>query len=336
MRSSRKTFFAALRLALGVGLLAILARSMDLDELGALLRRIAPAWLIPAGLVILLLRVVMAARWKSLLHAFAIHVSLLELVRVLFISMFMGYFLPGAIGMDVVRGYFLMKKHSRKVDIAATVLLDRLVGVYALSLFAFVGSLAAVEVENRRVLIVSLALLQLLLLGAGIVFLRLGSRLRRTPAGGRAGWRASLRAQLVRLSGLIEHPRMAKAGSWLLLLSLLAMLGRCILFYCLYRAFGVDLSIGPFLVFIPLVMVAIMIPITAGGLGIREGALVYFFGLLGVATEVSASVGILSHILQIVVGIPGLYFWFVGDRTTLGRSTSPQVDRGGGRPAHGS
>jgi uncharacterized membrane protein YbhN (UPF0104 family) len=48
----------------------------------------------------------------------------------------------------------------------------------------------------------------------------------------------------------------------------------------------------------------ISIPISIGGLGIRELTLVYLFSKIGVTSEVSVSSGLLLHFIQIAVSTP--------------------------------
>jgi uncharacterized membrane protein YbhN (UPF0104 family) len=94
-----------------------------------------------------------------------------------------------------------------------------------------------------------------------------------------------------------------------LALSLLVIAIRCFIFYCLYRAFGVTLPLVSLAIFIPIMFVAVLIPVSIGGLGVRETALVCLFGSIGVASEASISVGILFQLLQIVASLPGLALW---------------------------
>ena len=78
------------------------------------------------------------------------------------------------------------------------------------------------------------------------------------------------------------------------------------MFMSLYLALGGEVTVIDCIAFIPLVYVAVLIPISVGGLGVREGTLIYLFGMVGVPPEISISVGLLSHVLQLVVGLPGL------------------------------
>jgi uncharacterized protein (TIRG00374 family) len=93
------------------------------------------------------------------------------------------------------------------------------------------------------------------------------------------------------------------------IVSIAIVIVRCFIFYCLYRAFGSAVPIFALMVFIPVMFVAVLLPISIGGLGVRETALVLLFGTFAVQAEVSVSVGIMFQFLQIVISIPGIVIW---------------------------
>ncbi len=111
---------------------------------------------------------------------------------------------------------------------------------------------------------------------------------------------------------ITDYETFRKIMPKLFLLSIFIQLIRCLIFYFLYLSY--EKHIGPvyFIIFIPIVFVVIFLPISVGGLGVREGALIYFFNKLGVSPEISAGVGIISHALMIIAVIPGFFLWLCG------------------------
>ncbi len=87
-----------------------------------------------------------------------------------------------------------------------------------------------------------------------------------------------------------------------------------------------------FLLFVPIVLFVMMIPISIGGLGVREGTLALLFSAVGVAPVYSVPAGLLWHALQIAALLPGLLlFTFRRKRSPPGDAASesrpqPQVD----------
>ena len=68
--------------------------------------------------------------------------------------------------------------------------------------------------------------------------------------------------------------------------------------------------------------VTVLIPISLGGLGVREAALVYFFRTIGVPAEVSVSVGLMFQFLQIITSAPGIVFWWTERRSAETKPTA--------------
>jgi hypothetical protein len=51
-----------------------------------------------------------------------------------------------------------------------------------------------------------------------------------------------------------------------------------------------------------------LLPISIGGFGVREGALLYFFSTVGIDSEISVAAGFLFYVLQLLAFFPGLIF----------------------------
>ncbi len=135
MRPSR-----VLRLAVAVGLTAIILWNADPR---AVLRTTAQAdlrWILAAVLLVFVDRALMAWRWMDLLCALTpgSRPPFMVVLRTFFVSTFVGSFLP-SIGGDAYRAYALSRHDVRLAESAASVLMDRVLGVLAI---AFVGALA--------------------------------------------------------------------------------------------------------------------------------------------------------------------------------------------------
>jgi uncharacterized protein (TIRG00374 family) len=92
-------------------------------------------------------------------------------------------------------------------------------------------------------------------------------------------------------------------------ISLIVQLFRCVLFICIYQSIGAQVNFVYYLLFIPIVFVLMLIPLSVGGLGVRESALIFLFSFAGVPSETSLSAGFIFHVLQLMALIPGLIFF---------------------------
>ncbi len=131
------------KIALGVGLIAFLLQKTGIENTFAELSR-ANLWYIPACIgVYLLAQFISAYRWKFLAEALDFRVSLRELYDYYLIGMFFNQFLPGAIGGDAVRMFYLAKSAQRKKrEALLTLLAERGVGLVTILLLTCLISLA--------------------------------------------------------------------------------------------------------------------------------------------------------------------------------------------------
>jgi uncharacterized membrane protein YbhN (UPF0104 family) len=91
----KRKITVALRLAVSAALLLYLIRSVDLDQLYAAAHQVDLYWLILSFVILLGLRVVIALRWQVILTHHNMHISLKELIRIIFIGFYFGQVLPG-------------------------------------------------------------------------------------------------------------------------------------------------------------------------------------------------------------------------------------------------
>lgn len=300
--NQKKYFSFSSKLLFSSAILILLLRKLDLNKISDLIAGINIYYTCGAVLLILILRAIMAIRWKIILRVKEITVPLSELIYITYVSSSIGLVFPGSIGADLIRGYHLNKKNKDLVGIASTILVDRCIGIYSMFLVAFIGSIIArmidVSIDGFWILFL---INMLFVAGWGILFL-LRDQLSKIPIKA-----IKLKELLLSVTNYEDLKRIFWRS---LLLSFGVQILRCVVFYLLYVAFGHSIPFIYFLIFIPMVYVAIFIPLSIGGLGIREGALVLFFQIVNVVPEVSMSVGILSHALHIAAAIPGVLMCF--------------------------
>jgi len=88
--------------------------------------------------------------------------------------------------------------------------------------------------------------------------------------------------------------------------------------YLLFKVLGVEIPIVNHLAIVPVIQIVSLVPFTLSGLGIREGAFVYFYGFLGVKPEIAFTVSILNFL--IMNGIPAVIGGIVTISTQIRKS----------------
>lgn len=273
--------------------------------------RVAP--LLMALALVLVDRTLMAYRWLLLLRPYPStrHVAFLSLLRIFFISTFVGSFLPAGVGGEAVRAAATRRLNVPLADAVASVFMDRVLGVVSVLLMAAVGLSLAKDLPAREWVIGGLVLAALACaVAALVVFSTTVARL------------------IVKLIGLLPIAALHRAGralieavqryathhgllAWVLVASVAVQVLRTLQAYYLGRALGLDTPIAAYFAFIPIVVLVMQLPITISGFGTAQAA----FGLLFAPTGMPASGRFALSILYIALGVVGnlpgglLYAW---------------------------
>lgn len=295
-----------LRLSVAAGLLFILARSIDLEKAVRLTKEMNLYWVGLAFVLIMGLRVIMAIRWKVILNSQKMAVPIGELIRITYISMSVGQLLPGGVGPDLFRGFALNRKNQgRLLHITATILIDRFIGIFSMFFVALAGAIIADLLRFSTNLFLPLLIMNALIVAAWY----LSPYFRALTASMSILQKGNLKKINQLFQALTDREMLKRIFVRIFSLSLVVQLSRIGVFYCLYLAYGSTVDFVYYVIFIPILYVATIIPLSIGGLGVREGTLVYFFSALNVPAEVSVSVGIVYHILHLLGALPGVVLW---------------------------
>ena len=122
-----------LRLGFGFGILALLMQNVGLDPVLRALSGARPDFVLATCLAFAVDRVLMTYKWNLLLRAKGIFVPLIRSLRLYSVGNLIGMLTPGAVGLDIYR-VAALSSLRRAHDVAATVILERLVGFAALVL----------------------------------------------------------------------------------------------------------------------------------------------------------------------------------------------------------
>lgn len=311
----RKRFFKLIRLAISLGLLGYLLSKIEFSEVISALSTADPLWL---GLAIAMLaigKIIIGTRWRLLIEAQGVKIPLTSLISSILIGIFFGSLLPTRIGGDAVRAYDVANKGNVSfVSGLGSVLIDRILGVLGLALFAAMALLLA-----RGALPASgaYALLVLVVLLAGIAILAtLGHAstmewILRKLRGIRLEAFSNKIAELGKSVGLI-----VRSGGVILIgliLSLVLQVVVVIQYALLGASLGLEIPLSYFFVAVPVALLILLLPASIGGIGLREAVFVFLLGNVAVSPHDAIALSWLAFgflLLQAVVG--GILFLLRG------------------------
>lgn len=246
-------------------------------------------------------------RWHLLMRAAGEVISYGKSLVTLTISMFFSMFLPTVVGTDLGRVYELGRDSSyRKSKLISSVLLDRLMGLMTISLMALIGLVVGSQFAgNQGVNLTVIGTLVVLFGGWVLVFNKRAEKiifgiLDQLPFV--KGFSPQLHKVYTVLDELYRQPRLlAQAGSVSIVNSLCTILATLLA----ARSIGVEISPLYFFIFMPIIWIIMTIPISVSGLGVREGAFIFFFSQVGVTNSDAIAISLLYYSYNVIVGIIG-------------------------------
>ncbi|MEY8800937.1 YbhN family protein [Leisingera sp. XS_AS12] len=299
-----------LKFLLTFALLAALGNMVDWRRVAATGLQARPEWLLAAAGCLLLAYMVIAWRWLLIMRVSANAPDQARRYGPVFVmvaaGMGFGAILPTAVGADVARGVLL---HTRSGSggragaefIVSSLLLDRYTSVLGTVLVGIAGS----AVVGQWAVAVGLCLV---LIAAAALTVALVMQLDRLLGLLMHGPFRRFRPKLDALAAELRAPGMLRRGlSPAILISVLLAIVRTAVFVCMYRGFDAPVPLGLALFAIPVLLIALMAPVTIGGFGLREWLLVVSFAEAGVPAAVSVSVGLVFFGLQIAVSLPAMF-----------------------------
>ncbi len=246
-------------------------------------------WFVAAVLAYSLSPVFGAFRWRMLLRAQGLHLTVGQSWRLTAIGFFFNTFMLGVTGGDVVKGYYIVKRTERKAEAVTTVFLDRLVGTIGMALLCVAAVISRWNdpaIGEVRYLI--FIFLGGMTLGGVILYSR---RVRRRLRIDRLLARLPFRKMVRRLDTAVliyrNHKRMIATG---VLYSWGAHLVSIASVYFCARALGIETSPLYFLIYMPIVWIAAVFFPSIGALGVIEGLCQRYFSrdILNVGTQFEA------------------------------------------------
>jgi len=305
-----RTFALLAKLAVTLGLLAYLWLKVDPEQAWYQLRQSDPAILVAGTLVLATLPILGALRWRVIFSALGAPSRFPAVVRWTYVSVFFSQVLPATIGGDALRMWLAHRAGFPITTAVNSVGLDRATMFLCLVLLLSVvapGLSDLVEIDELHYLVP-------LLLGGtlmGIAALMLGDRLPVRLQGFRA----------VRAIGYLAHDARrlflsARFGGTTLALSFVSYFTIIASVYLFALAFGASFELSQMVILLPPVLVVSSLPISIGGWGTREMAMVVVLGAVGASAHVAILTSLWLGIASILIALPGAVLYLT-DRAPL-------------------
>lgn len=323
-RNLKKNLFIFIRICVSVGLIAYLIQVVDWNKAITIAREANRFLLFLAPFTIINSFWVSGLRWKLILADNKVPFSIWHAFQGYLIGLTYSIFLPGVLGGDAIRIALCVQRSKASIGTAtASVLLERISGIISLFCLLFfvyivspqtVGTLLSVH-DTKSIAVISAVGL------SGIVLIILSRNIW-------ISWFSNLEIKGV-FSGIWRFFKtMANTlgtlkSSTLFFVIILAisfqLIDICVTFL-LAKSIGIHLPFIVYVGLIPLIYLILLLPISLGGLGLREGALAFLLSRFGVLSSDAVILSFLIYLCRVVIGIFGgglqMYLLLIKGRIT--------------------
>ncbi len=311
---------AALRLGGSALILALLFHFLPFGQLWAALRRVPPIlWLVVLG-GYLGTHVVGVVKWRLMVNLGGAGLSFAQAARCYFSGLFATLFLPSVAGGDIVRMGLALRLARNRVGALLGALLDRLLDVTALAGVAAFGALLLPEAlgpQSRRIFWMAAAVVAVAVGVVLAVFALVPAR----------RFSYKMRRRFVRLRQAAHS--MSRQPQYVLLalaLGVAVQTSLVVLTAVIAAGCGLHVPLRAWLFAWPLAKLSALLPVTQGGIGVREVALAALVAPFGAAPVLTVAVGLVWEAIIIAGGLmAGLLSLLLGRYVAATRVAPAQI-----------
>ncbi|MBU4210250.1 flippase-like domain-containing protein [Patescibacteria group bacterium] len=286
-------------------LLYLVFRKIDLGSLLMEMRRVPWWFLLAMVLYGFLCALIGALRWSLLLLKKPRFKDILFFTKIIYIGSFYSLFLSSSVGGDLVKWLPLLKKYPKlsKVKIASSVLVDRIIGMSALVFGAFgavlLGKFLKFDFPDYLFWLFLVLFVGVLGFYVLIWFFDLDNFFSRFSV-------------LRKLSEVVDFLKNEnkKRIIYGFLISLFGVMIWNLPMWFYSLVFDAGIGLLPIYIFMPIISLILILPVSVAGFGAREALFLYFFGKLGIESEkillVSTFTGVFGVLVALVGGVWGM------------------------------
>lgn len=264
--------------------------------------------------IFLLIPLIQARRWHILIQLLDGKISLKGSIALTWLGLFFSSFLPSAIGGDVAKAWFARHEGFYFTRSLISVGMDRVFGmvvilvIIILSSPYYFGLLDEINLAYAASVIAGVVVGCVLAVIAIIFIEHIPPRLRE---------KFGFIDQLCDCVGRIRKMKLwSLSTAELAAISLLGQVLQPLIYYLLAVAIGAQVGFLEFFFLTPFVTLAVALPIGIAGWGVREGAMVAIFTIIGARPEDMLAISLLSGIIVTIAALPGSISWLLIGKVT--------------------
>ncbi len=314
------------RVAVSGWLLVYLIKLSAFSEIARAFSHIDPLYLLAFFLLYFLSISLQSIRWKYLLKAWDVEQRFAVLFRSLMTGLFLNNFLPGSLGGDAFRLYSGARDTGKVEAIAATIFYERILSYGSLVTLGLLVLAIRFDLASDWIfwLLLGGALLALLSLSALAslpIFERLTNAIIDRYAFAR---KLRLNDWLKSFQFKVRHPGMLLG---VFLISFLIQFADVFSFRIVASAIQLPVKLNDLLLFVPLLYLAILMPLSFNGIGIRESVFVIFASSWGISSADAVAFSLTVFALNLAGSLVGGFIYWLDRPTRNNKINKPEISR---------
>ena len=296
--ATNKVLIFFLKLIVSSVSLFLIFRKADMAQVAAILKSIGLFSFLGASAIYIASQFLSTIRWRGLIPE---RFPVMKLFSLYMIGSFFSTFLPGLVGGDAIRAYYLNKDAKKISTTLASVFMDRYLGFVSLMLIGIAAFPFSLDTFGGSRYIWLMPVIFISFVAASILFfgLQLGRRFR-------------VMTEFYDYFSLLKARKAAITNA--LAVSAIIQFMNFIIVLILAWRMGARVSLLQLSVFLPIVITLSSLPISISGIGVREVSFVILLGLIDIRPEVATSLSLAWFFSVFLGSIPGLAFYVLHDR----------------------
>lgn len=307
-----KRFLWVLKLVVTAGMVTWLSSRTDLHALLKSLTMIQPLTIIFALALHIVAFVLAGVRWWILLTNIGVRIGFRDVLSSSFLGIFFNNFLPTGMGGDVVRVLHLNFRGLRAKELVSAAIADRIIGLVSILIMGAASTFLSPNIRLSNGIKISLAALTIGSIAGLVLFFAapfvkairgLATRYDYTRV------RSFVLESLSLCQSFRSRPRavISAFGLTFVMQSIVVLI-----YYALSTSIGIGLPMSIYFAIVPAVFLAANIPISIGGLGVREGALIALMVSASTNQQLAITLSILYLTVLWMASLPGVFVFFGG------------------------
>jgi len=288
-----------LRIVITVLILTLIFRNIDTKNVTSIMLGADIKLLLLAILFQLLSTLLAGFRWAKVMQQLNFGLNKHFYIKSYFKGSFFNQGLPTSIGGDAVRVLDVATTGHRKRDAFIGVFIDRILGLAGLLILNLLANFFLPDLlPDNLFLMINFIVLSGIIGFIAFIYVHKIKYL----------YRGRIFKYLLRISTQLNKIlHNLSSISFHLIIGVLIHLFSIINIYLVGQSVGLEYDLLTISVIVPPVILLTLIPVSLAGWGIREGAMIGFFGLIGGNNANILSMSILYGIILIIASLPGLY-----------------------------